>query len=214
MSGVMADLPRGVRRALVAGVLMLAGTVLVVLRWAEVKAWLDAPAVLDAETTVRDLDLPASFDDDATNSACDLAGSRCAWTALPPDEAVAQLAGALVDAELPVAEVTCAEAGLPVLAGLLPDRLAPVVDEPCWNEANGVCLGWHGVIDVMDLEPDVLPGLVAELVEAGFYLPRADLAGGGISVQAHRRLEPGSWTGAFVVVREVEGQVVADAFGR
>lgn len=89
-------------------VLVLAGAVAVVVRWEDVKAWLDAPDVLAAEDAVRDVALPAGFEEDPTRSGCAPWGSsRCAWTDLPPQEAAESLAERLRAAGVELGDVRC-----------------------------------------------------------------------------------------------------------
>jgi len=102
----------------VAGLLVIAGGVLAFMRWDDIKAWGDAPAVLDAHRTMQVLDLPAELDVDTTLTACDpSAPVRCAWTDLDPSDAVEALVGALRDAGLEPGSVVCDSEALPMLWG-------------------------------------------------------------------------------------------------
>lgn len=101
----------------VAALLLVVGGVVVALRWERIKAWADAPAVLDAERTAESFDLPAGVHDDPTLGACDVPDTvRCGWTATSPREAVVAVAGALEEAGLDVDDVVCDNPDLPVSA--------------------------------------------------------------------------------------------------
>lgn len=100
----------------VAGLLLVVGGVVVVVRWDEIRAWADAPAVLAAHRTVEGMTLPAGFVDDPTLSACDPSMPvRCAWATGPAREAVTALRQALTTAGLPPGDVVCDAGQLPVL---------------------------------------------------------------------------------------------------
>lgn len=112
----------------VVGLLVIAGGVLAFVRRDEIRAWADAPAVLDAHRTVQAMALPAGLVDDPDLSACAPADPvRCAWTDLNPSDAVEALVGALQGAGLKPGRVVCNPAELPVLWGDgAPDCGAPV----------------------------------------------------------------------------------------
>ncbi len=99
----------------VAAVLLVAGGVVVALHWADVRAWADAPAVLDAHRTALAVPMPAGIDDDPTLGACDMLDTvRCGVTAEPPRDAVEAFAGALRDGGLDVDDVVCDDADMPM----------------------------------------------------------------------------------------------------
>lgn len=94
----------------VAGVLVLAGTVLAVVKRAELKVWFVGDEVAAAHRTAVEVDLPAVLADDPTRSACQPLGAlRCAWAQVPPRDAAEAFAQTLRDAGLDVAPVVCDE---------------------------------------------------------------------------------------------------------
>jgi hypothetical protein len=112
----------------VVGVLVLTAMVVAALRWQHIKAWVDAPAVLDAHRTMQVLDLPVEFTADTTLTACDPSDPvRCAWTDQTAPDAVEALVGALRDAGLKPGPVVCDSVALPALwRGGVPECGAPL----------------------------------------------------------------------------------------
>ncbi len=107
---------RVVAGMVLAGLLLVAGGVAVALRWDEIKAWADAPAVLEAHRAAEAMALPDGFADDPTLSACDPSMPvRCAWATAPAREAVAALREALAAAGLHPGDVVCDTGRLPQL---------------------------------------------------------------------------------------------------
>lgn len=122
---------------LLLGVLLLAGVVVVVLRWADIKAWLDAPEMLRVNAAALEVPFPgADTEEDPTRSAAAGFGAlRTGWTELAPRAALDEIAVALGDRDVAVDPVLCDDPAVPhgsqdreVECGLR----VPVVGEELW----------------------------------------------------------------------------------
>ena len=125
---------RAVAVVIALAVALLAGVVVVLLRWADIKAWLDAPEMLRVNEAALEVPLPGNAEDDPTRSASAQFGAlRSGWTELAPRDALEQLAEALRDVD--VDPVLCDDPALPrgprdheLECGLR----VPVHDEELW----------------------------------------------------------------------------------
>lgn len=101
----------------VVGLLVAGGAVALVLRWEDVLAWLDAPAVLRVNAAALEVDLPPGAVEDPTRTACAGQGAlRCAWTDAPPQQAVADVVAGLRALDVDVADAVCGGDALPSTA--------------------------------------------------------------------------------------------------
>ncbi len=161
------------------GLLLLVGAVVAAVRWADVKAWLDAPDVLAVNAAALAVPLPPGSTDDPTRSACGHYGAlRCSWTTLAPDAAVDALAAGLRAAEVEVPPTLCDDAGLPRAArdGLVACGVRiPAADSELWllatdrTPVGGVPLGRTAVWFVWDTLDMPWP-LYERLIAADPYL--------------------------------------------
>lgn len=118
------------------GVLLLAGVVVLVVRWEEVKAWLDAPEVLRVNAAALEVPLPGDAEDDPTRSASASFGVlRAGWTDLAPRAALEQVAVGFDARDVAVDAVLCDDPTIPpgpqgreLECGLR----VPVHDEELW----------------------------------------------------------------------------------
>lgn len=128
---------------LLLGVLMLAGVVVLLVRWEDVKAWLDAPEVLRVNTAALEVPLPEGAEEDPTRSACGQQGAlRCAWTPAAPQEAVDGVVSGLRALDVEVENVVCGDDALPS-AAMLGSEIAcgarvPLRDAELWVLATDV----------------------------------------------------------------------------
>lgn len=118
------------------GILLLAGAAVLVVRWEDVKAWLDAPEVLRVNEAALEVPLPGDAEDDPTRSAAATFGVlRAGWTDLAPRDALEQVAAGLDARDVTVDAVLCDDPAIPhgiqereVECGLR----VPVVGEELW----------------------------------------------------------------------------------
>lgn len=121
---------------LILGVLLLAGVVVVVVRWQDVKAWLDAPEVLRVNAAALEVPLPGDAEDDPTRSAAASFGVlRAGWTDLAPRAALEQVAAGFDARDVAVDAALCDDPTIPrgpqgreLECGLR----VPVHDEELW----------------------------------------------------------------------------------
>lgn len=134
---VLSTLERRIVAAVVLlGVLLLAGAAVVVVRWQDVKAWLDAPEVLSVNAAALEVPLPGDAEEDPTRSASAQYGAlRSGWTDLEPREALDEVAAALRARDVEVDPVLCNDPAIPL--GPVGRELecgvrVPVHDEELW----------------------------------------------------------------------------------
>ncbi len=127
---------RVVAVVVILGVLLLAGAAVLVVRWADVKAWLDAPEVLRVNEAALAVPLPGDAEDDPTRSAAASFGVlRAGWTDLAPREALEQVGAGFDARDVAVDAVLCDDPAIPpgaqgreVQCGLR----VPAADEELW----------------------------------------------------------------------------------
>lgn len=98
------------------------------------------------------------------------------------------------------------------IAGVVPERFAALLDEPCRSESVDGCSDWEGPIDLSDLGSEPVQALVLELTDAGYFVDGADPEMSGGVVGAHRFLRAGSPEGLSLVIRMIDGELRGQLF--